>query len=105
MEHLLYYGNRRQLTREELARAVRIDPRQIAGLGPSLDALMEMLSQRKEKILKTYQTESVLQKATRRYRELGVDQFTYYASMGLGLKEQKRSLELFITEVMPEFRD
>jgi alkanesulfonate monooxygenase SsuD/methylene tetrahydromethanopterin reductase-like flavin-dependent oxidoreductase (luciferase family) len=38
-----------------------------------------------------------------RYEELGVDQFTYYASLGLGLKEQKRSLELFINEVMPEF--
>lgn len=37
------------------------------------------------------------------YRELGVDQFTYYASLGLGLKEQKRSLELFIKEVMPAF--
>ena len=41
----------------------------------------------------------------RRYDELGVDQFTYYASLGLGLKEQKRSLELFINEVMPEFSD
>jgi len=39
----------------------------------------------------------------RLYDELGVDQFTYYASLGLGMKEQKRSLELFIKEVMPEF--
>ena len=37
------------------------------------------------------------------YDELGVDQFTYYASLGLGMKEQKRSLELFIKEVMPAF--
>jgi alkanesulfonate monooxygenase SsuD/methylene tetrahydromethanopterin reductase-like flavin-dependent oxidoreductase (luciferase family) len=37
------------------------------------------------------------------YDELGVDAFTYYASLGLGLAEQKRSLELFITEVMPAF--
>jgi alkanesulfonate monooxygenase SsuD/methylene tetrahydromethanopterin reductase-like flavin-dependent oxidoreductase (luciferase family) len=37
------------------------------------------------------------------YRELGVDQFTYYASLGLGMKAQKRSLELFIKEVMPAF--
>ena len=28
-----------------------------------------------------------------RYEALGVDQFTYYASMGLGRREQKRSLE------------
>ena len=39
----------------------------------------------------------------RPYAELGVDEFTYYASLGLGLKEQKRSLELFIKEVMPAF--
>jgi len=37
------------------------------------------------------------------YDTLGVDHFTYYASLGLGLKEQKRSLELFIREVMPAF--
>lgn len=39
----------------------------------------------------------------RRYEELGVDAFIYYASMGLGLPEQKRSLRLFIDEVMPNF--
>ena len=50
-EHLLYYGNTRRLTEEELARAVRIDPSQIRGLGPSLESLMEMLRQRKRKIL------------------------------------------------------
>ena len=27
----------------------------------------------------------------------------YYASMGLGHKEQKKSFKLFIEEVMPEF--
>ncbi len=37
------------------------------------------------------------------YAELGVDEFTYYASLGLGQLEQKRSHELFITEVMPAF--
>ena len=39
----------------------------------------------------------------RRYEDLGVDQFTYCASYGLGLKEQKQSLALFIKEVMPAF--
>ena len=38
------------------------------------------------------------------YQKLGVDHFTYYASLGLGLKEQKRSLRLFIDEVIPAFR-
>ncbi len=37
------------------------------------------------------------------YESLGVDEFIYYASMGLGQEEQKRSLKLFIDEVMPEF--
>ena len=50
-EHLLAYGDLRELSDEELARAVRIDPRQIAGLGPSLEALMAMLRERKRKIL------------------------------------------------------
>src|SRR6516162_11025981 len=50
-EHLLHYGSMRRLTEEELANAVRIDPSQIAGLGPSIEALMEMLRERKRKIL------------------------------------------------------
>ena len=33
----------------------------------------------------------------------GVDAFIYYATMGLGMKEQKRSLELFCSEVIPAF--
>src|SRR5271157_3705572 len=56
MEHLLMYGNTRRLTEEELARAVRIDPSQIKGLGASLEALMEILRERKRKILATYET-------------------------------------------------
>ncbi|SPH24242.1 Alkanal monooxygenase alpha chain [Defluviimonas aquaemixtae] len=39
----------------------------------------------------------------RRYEEIGVDEFIYYASLGLGLAEQRRSLELFIDEVVPVF--
>ncbi|MGR3984338.1 MAG: LLM class flavin-dependent oxidoreductase [Gammaproteobacteria bacterium] len=37
------------------------------------------------------------------YEALGVDAFIYYASLGLGQAEQKRSLELFCREVMPAF--
>ncbi|MBL9064582.1 LLM class flavin-dependent oxidoreductase [Tabrizicola sp.] len=37
------------------------------------------------------------------YEAIGVDEFIYYASLGLGLKEQKRSLELFCKEVIPAF--
>src|ERR671927_1825548 len=58
-EHLLFYGNTRRLTPEELARAVHIDPSQIKGLGPSLEALMAILRERKRKILQTYETSRV----------------------------------------------
>jgi flavin-dependent trigonelline monooxygenase, oxygenase component len=40
----------------------------------------------------------------KQYEALGVDEFIYYASLGLGLKEQKRSMELFCKEVIPAFR-
>jgi alkanesulfonate monooxygenase SsuD/methylene tetrahydromethanopterin reductase-like flavin-dependent oxidoreductase (luciferase family) len=39
----------------------------------------------------------------KRYQDIGVDAFIYYASMGLDMDVQTRSLELFINEVMPEF--
>jgi len=39
----------------------------------------------------------------KRYEALGVDDFIYYASLGLGQKEQKNSLELFCKEVLPAF--
>jgi uncharacterized protein with von Willebrand factor type A (vWA) domain len=66
-EHLLTYGSTRRLTEEELARAVRIDPSQIRGLGPSLEALMEMLRQRKKKILETYETGQVQNEARQNF--------------------------------------
>jgi alkanesulfonate monooxygenase SsuD/methylene tetrahydromethanopterin reductase-like flavin-dependent oxidoreductase (luciferase family) len=37
------------------------------------------------------------------YEALGVDAFIYYASLGLGHAEQKRSMELFCKEVIPAF--
>ncbi|HUY93195.1 MAG TPA: hypothetical protein VMV10_30985 [Pirellulales bacterium] len=70
-DHLLAYGSLRELTEEELARAVHLDPSQIAGLGPSLDALREMLLERKRKILETYETRQVRETARRQYRDAG----------------------------------
>ena len=70
-EHMLAYGDMRELSDEELARAVRIDPSQIAGLGPSLESLMELLRQRKKKILETYETARVQDAAANRYRDFG----------------------------------
>ena len=41
----------------------------------------------------------------RAYEALGVDAFIYYASMGMDMDQQKRSLQLFIDHVMPEFAE
>jgi uncharacterized protein with von Willebrand factor type A (vWA) domain len=66
-EHLLHFGSARRLTEEELARAVRLDPSQIRGLGPSIDALLAMLRERKRKILETYETGRVQNEARRNF--------------------------------------
>lgn len=68
-EHLLQYGDTNELTEEELANAVKIDPSQIAGLGPSLDALIKMLEERKRKILEKYEVDSVSSKASQAYTD------------------------------------
>ncbi|MFD1158139.1 LLM class flavin-dependent oxidoreductase [Roseovarius aestuarii] len=41
----------------------------------------------------------------KKYEEIGVDGFLYYASMGMDMDQQKRSLKLFIDQVMPEFTE
>jgi len=69
-EHLLFYGNTRRLTEEELARAVRLDPSMIRGLGPSLEALMEILRERKRKILETYETGRVETEVRQNFHQL-----------------------------------
>ncbi len=56
-----------RLTEEELARAIRLDPSQIAGLGPSLDMLRAMLEERKRKILETYEARTVQKKARKAF--------------------------------------
>ncbi|KMW58232.1 Alkanal monooxygenase alpha chain [Candidatus Rhodobacter oscarellae] len=48
-------------------------------------------------------TPEVVIEKLRAYQALGVDAFIYYASMGLDMEVQKRSLQLFIDHVMPEF--
>jgi len=71
-EHLLAFGGMRELTDDELARAVRLDPGQIAGLGPSIDALIALLLERQRKILAKYETDTVQQTAARAYRQIAV---------------------------------
>jgi uncharacterized protein with von Willebrand factor type A (vWA) domain len=69
-EHALAYGSYRELTEEELARAVQLDPSQIAGLGPSIDALRALLEERKRKILETYTVDGLDKKAQDRFEKL-----------------------------------
>ncbi len=68
-EHALMYGSYKELTEEELARAVRLDPSQIAGLGPSIDFLKALLEERKRKILEKYESQSVQKTADKSYQK------------------------------------
>lgn len=55
-EHLMAYGSLDELTPEQLAEAIEIDPAQIQGLGPSIASLLALLEARRRKILETYDT-------------------------------------------------
>lgn len=68
MDHLLAFGTPRRYTEEELAKAIRIDPSQIRGLGPSLEAMQAKLEERKRKILATYETSAARREAESRVR-------------------------------------
>ncbi len=68
-EYALAYGSGRELTEEELARAIRLDPSQLAGLGPSLESLRAMLQERKRRLLEKYEVDSVGKKAQQAYRK------------------------------------
>ncbi len=68
-EHALAYGSQRELTEEELARAIRLDPSQIAGLGPSLETLRAILEERKRRILEKYEAKSVESKVANKYQK------------------------------------
>lgn len=68
-EHMMAFGSLRHLTEEELANAVEIDPSQIPNLGPSLESLIQLLEERKRKILETYETSHALHEADRHYHD------------------------------------
>jgi hypothetical protein len=53
MNHMLEFGDADEFTEEQLRNAIHIDASQIAGLGPSLNAIKQMLLERKRKILET----------------------------------------------------
>src|SRR5436309_2839772 len=68
-EHMLMFGSMRQLSEEELARAIRLDPSMFPSLGPSLEALTALLEERKRKILATYETDTVQETAATAFRD------------------------------------
>ncbi len=67
-EHMLEFGDTNDLTAEELARAVQLDIRQIAGLGPSLESLKKMLLERKAKILASWETRQIVAAVTKEFQ-------------------------------------
>jgi uncharacterized protein with von Willebrand factor type A (vWA) domain len=69
MEHLLEFGELDDLTPEELAGAVLLDPEQIRGFGPSIESLRRMLEARKRKILEHWDAAGVRKRARTAFRE------------------------------------
>lgn len=69
VEHLLEFGSIDELTEEQLAQAVMLDPDQIKGLGRSLDSIKRQLEERRRKILERYETDAVRKKARTAFRE------------------------------------
>ena len=67
MEHALTFGDLDELTDEQLAEAVVLDPEQIRGLGPSLSALRQMLEERKRKLLQRYETDAAQRAARQQF--------------------------------------
>lgn len=69
MEHMLSFGDTDEFTEEQLANAIHLDASQIANLGPSIDALKQMLLERKRKILETYETKAAQKAAEKAFRD------------------------------------
>ncbi len=68
-EHMLQWGAMRAFTEEELANAIRLDPAQFAGLGPSLESLIAMLEEHRRRILAKYETDTVRERASQQFSE------------------------------------
>src|SRR4051794_4383660 len=69
MEHMLSWGDTDEFTEEQLANAIHLDASQIAGLGPSINAIKESLLERKRKILATYETKAAQKAADKAFRD------------------------------------
>jgi uncharacterized protein with von Willebrand factor type A (vWA) domain len=68
-EQMMRFGGDEEFTEEQLANAIHLDASQIAQLGPSIDALREMLLERKRKILATYETRHVKKLSADNYHD------------------------------------
>ncbi|MCA9256636.1 MAG: hypothetical protein KDA33_13400, partial [Phycisphaerales bacterium] len=68
-DHLMAYGSLDDLTPEQLAEAVEIDPSQIKGLGPSIQSLLAILEERRRRILETYETSAARRAADAAFRD------------------------------------
>ena len=53
-DEMMASGGRRRFTPEELAEAIRLPPEALAGLGPSIEAILARLESRRDKILATW---------------------------------------------------
>lgn len=71
MEHALAVGDLEEieLTPEQLADAIVLDPEQIAGLGPSIESLERKLKEMRQKILERYEVASVRKRARRTFHD------------------------------------
>jgi uncharacterized protein with von Willebrand factor type A (vWA) domain len=96
-EHLLEYGDLRELSEEELARMVKLDPSQIANLGPSLAHLKKLLEERKRKILATYETTAVQAEAKKRFTDKA-DALTPPGKLAKRYKDAVREEQLYDLE-------
>jgi uncharacterized protein with von Willebrand factor type A (vWA) domain len=65
MEHVLEFGDadELELTEEQLAAAIELDPEQFRNLGPSLDALRRRLEEARRRILERFETDTVRKRA------------------------------------------
>jgi uncharacterized protein with von Willebrand factor type A (vWA) domain len=70
-EQLLEFGDggEAEITEEQLAQAIEIDPSQLRHLGPSLESLKRKLEEHRRRILERYETDSVRKRARRDFRE------------------------------------
>ncbi|MBH58152.1 MAG: hypothetical protein CMJ82_13325 [Planctomycetaceae bacterium] len=69
-DHMLQWGNARQLTAEQLAKAIKLEPealKDLHGFGPSLESLIAILEAQREEILTTYESNTVLEKVWKQY--------------------------------------